>query len=496
MNGQWQMARQRDFRGGEVQALLPEMVQRNQLLRMENALIFPNGYVTAFHQTDVAIVSGANGGLCLSLNTDGTYTYYATPVAGTMYTGILDTARNTPLAVATGAAHIMASAQLAGLSKAVLYLGKLYCPNSVGGILNLTDMTLIAIPGKNVKRLYIYTNRLWAVCTDGSLLASNNGDATTWDPLNVIFLPNTDPIIDFIPVSGGAIVYSTTSVYAMYGSSYLDISFVLLLDRQIFSSGAVDIDGTVFIVGPRGVYAVSLNGAAEIPHMQNPYFQGLFKTLAYPAVAADVVQGAYLQRFEAILFMWSLALGGTQGFVFYPYTKSYSKVNQLLNVNFPYLLAINDANTDFIMGGNPGTIVKSTYPSNATYTPRVSVIQTRHEDCDSVRNKVWRELSIETNETVYGVNLDASLDGSTILTNLATNVTLVPGRNVFFLDIPRSQSISIVLTINNGLAQVLTDDPGNTLTDDLGNALTVTQSPGNYTLEELRLKYREAGPII
>ncbi len=496
MNSQWQIARQRDYRGGEVQALLPEMVARNQFLRMENAIIFPNGFVTAFHQTDVEIISGAYGGLALSLNTDGTYTYYATPATGTIYTGNLDTVNNTSINVSDGTGHAVSGAALSGVHMAVLYLGKLYCPNATGGILNLTDLTLIAIPGKNVKRIYIYTNRLWAVCTDGSLLISNNGDATTWDPLNIIFLPNTDPIIDFVPVQSGAIVYSTTSVYAMYGSSYLDITFVLLLDRQIFSSGAVTIDGTVFIVGPRGVYSVSLNGAAEIPHSQAPYFQSLFKTLATPAVAVDVVQGAYLQRFEAILFMWDATYGGTQGFVFYPYTKSYSKVNQLLNVNFPLLLALNDANTDFIIGSNAGSFCKSTYPSNSTFEPRQSVIQTRFEDADSTRNKVWREFSVQVNEVVYGVNIDYLADNSTIPINIVTNTVLYPGRNIFWLDIPRSQSISFILTIDNGLVVYLTDNFGVNLTDDNGLPLTITQSPGNYTLEELRLKYREAGPAI
>ena len=496
MNGTWQIARQRDYRGGEVQALLPEMVARNQLLRMENAMIFPNGFVTAFFQTDVQTLIGASGGIAISPNNNGTWTYYATPTTGTITVGTFNTALDTPVSVGSGTSHAVGSAQMSGASKAVLYLGKWYCPNATGGILNLSDFTFIAISGKNVKHLYIYTNRLWAVCGDGSLMISDNGDATTWNPLNIIFLPNTDPIIDFIPVQGGAIVYSTTSIYAMYGSSYLDITFLLLLDRQQFSSGAVDIDGTVFIVGTRGVYAASLNGCQLIPHNQNVYFQQNFPTFSTSAVAIDIVKGIYLQRFEAILFMWDVTYGETQGFVFYPQNKAYTKINQLLTSAFPYMLAINDANTDFLIGTDAGVLCKSTYPSANTLNPRESVIQTRIEDADSLRSKVWRELSIDVDQTVYGVSIDASLDDGDTFTNISSGGALLsPGRNVFWLDLPRSQSISFRFTISNTTDLFLSDDVGNLLTDDVGNELTFSGVSGSYTLKEVRVKYREAGPI-
>jgi hypothetical protein len=471
------------------------MVARNQLLRMENAIIFPNGFVTAFHQTDVEVITGASSGMVLSLNSDGTYTYYASVVAGTIYTGILDTASNTPVDVIDGASHAVASALIIGLSKAVPFLNKFYCRNGTTGIINLSDMVFIDIPGKTVRKLYTYTNRLWAVCTDGTLLISDNGAAATWDPLNITFLPNQEKIIDFIPVQGGVIVYSQTSVYAMYGSDYRDITFVLLLDQQRFSSGAVNIDNTVFIVGARGVYAVSLNGAAEIPHSQSDYFKSMFATFTAPCFNADVVQGVFLQRFEAILFMWDISLGGTLGFVFYPNLKAYSKVNQLLPATNPHILALNDGNTDFLMGTTAGTFVKSTYPSNATFVPRQSVIKTRYEDAGSLRDKVWRELAIETNEVVYGVTIDAFLNDAPVPVNIVTDAALIKGNNIIFLDLPRSQNVSFQLTINNIAVLYMVDGSGNFLTDDSGNRLFFDSSPGNYTLKELRVKYREAGPV-
>lgn len=497
MNGQWQIARQRDYRGGEVQALLPEMVARNQLLRMENALIFPNGFVTAFFQTDTQSIINATTGLALSPNNDGTWTYYATTVVGTITTGILDTSLNTPIGAGAGTPHTVGSASISGVHKAVLFLGKWYCPNATGGVLNLTDFTLISIPGKNIKHLYIYTNRLWGVCDDGSLIICDNGDATTWNPLNIIFLPNTDPIVDFVPVQGGAIVYSTTSCYAMYGSSYQDITFVLLLDRQQFTSGAVDIDGTVFFVGTRGVYAASLNGCQLIPHTQQVYFQQMYPTFSKSAIAVDIVKGIYLQRFQAILFMWDTQYGGTQSFVFYPETKAYTKVSQLLPTSFPYMLALNDANTDFLIGTTAGTLCKSTYPSAQTLNPRSSVLQTRIEDADSLRNKIWRELSIEVDQSVYGVTVEASQDeGNTFTDLIASGALLSPGRNIFWMDLPRSQSITFRITISNESELELSDDFGNLLTDDIGEVLTFSGVSGSYTLKEMRVKYREAGPII
>lgn len=509
MNGQWQIARQRDYRGGEVQSQLPEMVGRNQLLKMENAIIFPNGYVTAFHQTDTNILTHIGNGVCLSLNSNGTYTYYTVTATDTVSTGTLDTSLDIATNATGGTPHTVTGADISGFHKAVTFLGKLYCPNATGGILNLTDFTLISIPGKNIKHLYIYTNRLWGVCTDGTLIISDNGDATTWNALNVILLPNSEPIIDFIPVQGGAIVYSSTSIYAMYGSSYTDITFNLLLDRQIFTSGAVDIDGVVYIVGTRGVYQASLNGAAEIPHLQETYFKSLFSTFASPAISTDVVKGIYLQRFEAILFMWDSTYSpGYQGFVYYPNSKSYSKVNQLLDHTMPHILALNDANTDFLIGTANNSVAKSTYPSALTINPRVAVIQTRREDAESTRSKVWREFSILCDEVIYGVTITAIFDndpldpkipllgGTRKNVIIASNVTLVPGYNIFFLDIKRSQAISFLISIDNSVTTLLTDDFGNDLTDDFGAFLTLTQSPGSFTIQEFRLKYREAGPVI
>ena len=493
MNSQWNIARQRDYRGGEVQSLLPETVGRNQLLKMENALIFPNGYVTAFHQTDIESMTGADHGVCLSLNADGTYTFFANPATENVTKGILDTALDTPVNVSSGT-PVYLPCDIRGIGHTVNFLTHQYYQNYPDGIIDLTDNTTYATGGKSIRKLKVYVNRLWGVCTDGTLIISDNGDATTWNALNIIYLPNKEKIIDFIPVSGGAIVYSATSAYAMYGSDYRDISFVLLLDGQRFSSGAVNIDNTVFIVGTRGVYQVSLNGATEIPHMQSEYFKSLFGTFSAEPYLAEVVQGVHLQRFEAILFMWSSAFGGSQGFVYYPFTKAYSKVNQLLNPDNPFILAMNDSSTDFLIGGNTGIFFKSTYPSSKTFLPRQSIIKTRHEDADSLRYKVWRELSVNVGEVVYGVTIDAFLDESTTPVNIVTGTALAPGANLFFLNLSRSRSISFQFTINNITVLYITDDFGNYLTDDFGNRLYIDSSPGNYTLKELRMKYREAGP--
>ena len=65
MKNPWQFARQRDFTGGETLATLPELVQRNQMLRMENAIVSPSGEITASWQTDSLLFTQVPGGIIL-----------------------------------------------------------------------------------------------------------------------------------------------------------------------------------------------------------------------------------------------------------------------------------------------------------------------------------------------------------------------------------------------------------------------------------------------
>lgn len=62
----WQFARQRDFTGGESLAKLPEMVKRSQLIRMENAIISPEGEVTECWQMDQALFVNVSGGIVVA----------------------------------------------------------------------------------------------------------------------------------------------------------------------------------------------------------------------------------------------------------------------------------------------------------------------------------------------------------------------------------------------------------------------------------------------
>lgn len=498
MTGPWQTSRQRDFTGGENQFKLPELVSRSQMMVMENVMIGPNGWLTDVFQSDIITISNALLGLALVPSAGGVYDAYGAPGTGILYKKSFDTSSAAVMDITTGTQTAIAQAYIKGLQPSVSFLAKDYCANpnpaaNSNGILNLTDKVFIPITGKISTKLRRYTNRLWVINSDGSVQASDNGDATTWNPLNIFFLPNQDPVIDFIPVQGGAIVYGRSCVYAMYGASYQDITFVLLLDGQLFSSGAVDVDGVVYIPGARGMYQFSLNGGALIPHFQQDYFNQNYSIFAQSATSQSTLVAVHLTRFKSILVTWSTALGGTQGFLFNYVTKGYTKFNQLLPSDSPYMMEINDQNTDFLISMGAGYYAKSVYPSGVLNTYRIATMQTRHEDCNSTRNKVFRQLCVTTAEVVNGFSVSAYVDYSLTPIVIASNVILAAGENDFYLDLPRGRTISIMMTVDN--QQMLEDGSGNLLTDGT-NILTIGNTAATFTIKELKLKYREAGAPI
>lgn len=500
----WQIGRVRDFRGGETQASLPEEVGVNQLLRMENAMIFPTGWLTAAHQADVPIVASAPNGLCIVPQNNGTYTAFAAPGNGSVYGQFLDTASNGPVDMTQGSLQAVADAMISGVSKAVKFLGKHYCPSpnadpTKNGILNLTDFTLINVEGTGTSvKLRRYANRLWLLMSDGKLRISDNGDATTWDQLNVVLLPNSEPVIDFHPVPGGAIVYSASAIYAMYGSTYSDITFISLMESseenpKHFTTGSVLADGIAYILAADGVHAVALNGAQLIPHHQERFFKACHCIFSDPT---KTITAVHLQRFKAIIFTWPEVYGVGQSLVFY-IGGAYSKLNKLLPTAFPFIIGMNDGNTDYLVALADGSLAKSEYPSVNMTNPQPSIVQTRHEDCGSYRDKVWSCFTIVTGEVVYGFTLQAVLDESDTVT-VVDSEALSKGENTFWLDdLPRSKTLSMVITIDNSaVLQLCTDDHVDLLTDAAGNILEVGFNPGNWTIKELRLRYREAGPHL
>lgn len=505
----WQVGRNRDFRGGETQAQLPEEVGRNQLLRMENAMLFPTGWLTASHQVDTLMVTGADLGLVIVPYTDGTYNVFSAPGNGEVYGQFLETSADAPVEMTLGSLHAVAGARIAGVSKSVRFLNKEYCPNpnaddTKDGILNLTDFTLINVPGSTAQaaKLKLYANRLWLIGSDGTLRNSDNGDATTWNALNIMLLANSDPIVDFHPVQGGVIVYSATAIYAMYGTVYSDITFVPLLQSspqasKHFTTGSVEVAGVVYILSSEGVYRVTLNGAELLPHHQETFFQEHHGIFADPA---KTITAVYLKRFKAIIFTWPDVYNiGGKSLVFY-LSGAYSKLTKLLPAAFPYAIAMNDQNTDFLWATAVGTMAKSEYPSANTLEIQPSIIQTRHEDCDSYREKVWSEFTIVTGEAVFGVTCQAILDYSEWPITVADGIGLSKGDNTIWLDdLPRSKTISLLITIDNTTVMTLVSDDDNAtiLTDeDTGHTLVTGVNPGNWTIKELRLRYREAGPAL
>jgi hypothetical protein len=500
---QWQVGRTSDFRGGETQTELPEMVGRNQLIRMENVMIFPTGWVTAAHQADTVMVINAILGMAIVPYTNGTYNVFSAPGNDIVYGQFLDTSARAPVNMLLGAQTTCAGARIVGIHKAVAFLGKWYCANPSGddtedGVINLTDLTLVNIPGSTAtagRLLRAHLNRLWLINSDGTLHISNNGDAETWNALNVLLLANSEMVTNFFPVQGGAIVYGPNSIYAMFGSDYTDITFVPLMLGKQLTQGAVEVEGTVYILSTEGIYAVNLNGAQLIPHNQTVFFTSHFGIFSDPE---KVVSAIYLQSFRAIMFSWATVYGLSQSLVFY-LSGAYSKINKLLPTDFPYIIALNDQNTDYLVGTSIGSFAKSEYPSSNMLEPQKAILQTRHEDCDTPRDKVWSCLVILTGEVVYGVTVEAFVNHADKAITVADVVSLSKGANYIWLDdVPNGETLSLRITIDNTvLMYIVTDeDPTIIITDEDGNELASGVNPGNWTFKEIRLRFRPTGPDL
>ena len=572
----WQIGRQRDFRGGETQTELPEAIGANQLIRMENALIYPSGWMTAVHNLTTEVIVGATLGVALATGEDGTYTAYSAPDDGKIYSSLFETGSSNYLNMAELTGVPIEGARIIGAQKTVHFLGKEYCPNPnpttiterrldstvyatgdhckwttgttvwkataggttdstppsitgkvVGdtvtdgtvtwmlmsligtdylpynGILNLTDYTLIPIPNgaATASKLRLYYNRLWLIDSAGTLRNCDNGDASTWNAMNIMLLANSEPIIDFHPVPGGAIVYSATAIYAMYGSTYTDITFVPLMqsggsNSKHFSTGSVEVAGVVYILSSEGIYAVTLNGAQLIDHHQERFFSSHYQIFSDPSKA---ITALYLQAFKAVVFTWPehYDIGG-QSLVFY-LSGAYSKLNRLLPSDYPYALALNDSSTDFLWGTTSGRLAKSEYPSPDLVAYQPAIIQTKHEDCGTARDKVWSEFVLSFDKTTYGVTVQFILDDSGVPITIAEEVTCLKGDNSFWLDeLPCSKTISALITINNhALTTIVSDDdPDVAITHNGEDLISTLLNPGNWLITEIRMRYRAKGPDL
>lgn len=374
-------------------------------------------------------------------------------------------------------------------------------------IYNMTDDIFVstgALLGRNPVKLRQYDNRIWAVCDDGALVFSNNGDASTWDANNIILLPNREPMIDFLPVQGGVILTHRGGAYALYGSgTYQDTSILPIQDsaapgsKLMLSDSAVVVDNVAYVLGNRGVHAVSLNGIKEIPHDQTAYFSeryGAWNTLSV------AVQGVYLYRFHSILYLFQEGYGA-EGFLYNIRTGAFHKIGHTLPAALPYMMDIHDSSVDFLFGCGDGTTIgRSVYPAGVLAAQRLSTIQTRHEDVDSNREKVWRHLGIEVERDTPNVLIQAFLDHSEIPTILKYGVVdLVKGDNIIDLfdwndRELRSKTISIRIDIG-GNVYLVADGSKEVLMN--GNEPLISEDPpttaANFAIREIRLKYREVG---
>lgn len=130
----WDYARQRDFTGGESLAELPEMIARNQLAKMENCVISPEGLITECWQMDVPLFINVTGGIVVTpIPGTSLFTVYSAVDAGIMcFT--FDPASPTPYDMADASGYPgytlhehESPVTIFGISHGTPFLGKNYC---------------------------------------------------------------------------------------------------------------------------------------------------------------------------------------------------------------------------------------------------------------------------------------------------------------------------------------------------------------------------------
>ena len=130
----WTYARQRDFTGGESLAKLPEAVAQNQLIKMVNAIISPEGLITEAWQMDTPLfINVTTGIVVVPIPGSKLFTVYA--AAGEYVVSFtFDPNSSTPYDLADASGYPgyrllshAAPVTISGITHGTPFLGKNYC---------------------------------------------------------------------------------------------------------------------------------------------------------------------------------------------------------------------------------------------------------------------------------------------------------------------------------------------------------------------------------
>jgi len=124
---------------------------------------------------------------------------------------------------------------------------------------------------------------------------------------------------------------------------------------------------------------------------------------------------------------------------------------------------------DMLFRTETAKIHRNGYRVTDRTTALASVIQTKHEDFGSTKDKLFREFVINSHTAIpSGVTIKYYLDGNAFGSTILNNSSLGGGETSFFLDNARGKTISFEVTIN-------------------------TTKP--FTIKELKVRLREVGQI-
>ena len=300
----WTSARQRDFTGGETLALLPEKIGRNQLIKMVNAIISPEGLITEAWQMDTTLfINVTTGVVVVPIPGSRLFTVYA--AAGNYVVSFtFDPNSATPYDLANASGYPgyqllshAAPVTISGITHGTPFLGKNYCIAATSlyitagqlttgpvaldfGTVQTRTVNLISMTVTNTTAGQITLN---GVNFDGAGSGSYGHDgafphvlaAAGTYTFNVVFNPtaeatdaanlnlvNTLGILQ-VPLTGTAVsMLAATPVSKDFGTVWQDSTAV-----QVFSvANAGGVAATVLSVDAEGDGSLMLSNTPALPY--------------------------------------------------------------------------------------------------------------------------------------------------------------------------------------------------------------------------------------
>ena len=288
MEPKWKITRQRDFTGGENRVASFDLLAANQIYLGMNCVLAADGSLeTRKGKTQINTTSLGAGKVIAAFRwAKENGTKYLTVQHGTtLYNAVWDGVSTVSsfTSVKTGLA---ADVKLRG----VVWKDNLILVNGVQNNFRFDGTTSTDLAGTPPKStlISVYASRIWIndVASPNLIRFSDLESYDVFDTLNVVKFRSGDGevITGLASQSGGMVVFKSSSMWTLYGSSIDNIRVDILNDNfGTISPDSILADG--FFVGPDNLYRFSLSSVSPFAPTHRTYITPL-NTLQKQAIAA------------------------------------------------------------------------------------------------------------------------------------------------------------------------------------------------------------------